>query len=375
MRNLYTLLTAIIITTSAFAQAPEMMSYQAVIRDGSNALVASSSVGMQISILQGSSSGTAVYVETQTPTSNANGLVSVEIGGGIVVSGTFASIDWANGPYFIKTETDPTGGTSYTITGTSQLLSVPYALHAKASNKLIYNAVSSNGNPIIMNDDNLNERFSINLNYDNLATQIDFNPLELNSNSNVNLRFFRATNTIGVKRILFQRGNGTTNLDGQIGVDGTNSFFQVYGGNFGIGTSTPSYPLEVAGTLGSTSVLSSGALFIEKNANAQILLRNTINTLNSNLSSINFERGDGSGTDAYISTISDGNNGISKIGLAFTATESVFLNANGNVELTSGDVYLKDIGTGVIIKSPNGNCWRVTVDNTGNFVSTAITCP
>jgi len=100
MRNLYTLLTAIIITTSAFAQAPEMMSYQAVVRDGSNALVASSSVGMQISILQGSSSGTAVYVETQTPTSNANGLVSIEIGAGTVVSGSFSSIDWGNDTYF-----------------------------------------------------------------------------------------------------------------------------------------------------------------------------------------------------------------------------------------------------------------------------------
>jgi hypothetical protein len=131
MRKLYTLLTAIIITSSAFAQAPEKMSYQAVIRDGSNALVASSSVGMQISILQGSASGTAVYVETQAPTSNTNGLVSIEIGNGTLVSGNFTTIDWANGPYFVKTETDPTGGSAYTITGTSQLLSVPYALYAK----------------------------------------------------------------------------------------------------------------------------------------------------------------------------------------------------------------------------------------------------
>ncbi|EFK96717.1 Legionella vir region protein, partial [sediment metagenome] len=109
------------------------MSYQAVIRNSSNALVVSKVIGMKISILQGSTAGTAVYVETQTPTSNANGLVTLEIGGGTVVSGNLASIDWANGPYFIKTETDPTGGTSYTITGTSQLLSVPYALHAKTA--------------------------------------------------------------------------------------------------------------------------------------------------------------------------------------------------------------------------------------------------
>jgi hypothetical protein len=59
--------------------------------------------------------------------------VSLEIGGGTVVSGNMATINWANGPYFIKTETDPTGGSSYTITGTSQLLSAPYALYAKTS--------------------------------------------------------------------------------------------------------------------------------------------------------------------------------------------------------------------------------------------------
>ena len=114
----------------ASAQAPNKMSYQAVIRNSSNALVTNSAVGMRISILQTSATGTAVYVETQNSTTNANGLASLEIGGGTVLSGNFANINWANGPYFIKTETDPTGGTSYTITGTSQLLSVPYALYA-----------------------------------------------------------------------------------------------------------------------------------------------------------------------------------------------------------------------------------------------------
>ncbi len=133
MRKLFTLLVAVLLTASVFAQAPEKMSYQAVIRNSSEALVTNTTVGMQISILQGSASGTAVYVETQSPTTNANGLVSFEIGVGTVVSGDFTTIDWANGTYFIKTETDPTGGTSYTITGTSQLLSVPYALHAKTA--------------------------------------------------------------------------------------------------------------------------------------------------------------------------------------------------------------------------------------------------
>ena len=131
MRNSFTFLIAVLLTASvllpqqAGAQSPQKMSYQAVIRDNSDILVTDTQVGMQISILQGSASGTVIYTETQTPSTNANGLVSIEIGGGT----GFSTIDWAEGPYFIKTETDPAGGTSYTITGTSQLLSVPFALH------------------------------------------------------------------------------------------------------------------------------------------------------------------------------------------------------------------------------------------------------
>ena len=133
MQRIFTIVAALIMTASVWAQAPEKMSYQAVIRDASNALVATQAVGMQISILQTTATGTAVYVETQTPTTNINGLVSLEIGTGTLVSGDFTTIDWANDTYFIKTETDPTGGTTYTITGTSQLMSVPYALHAKTA--------------------------------------------------------------------------------------------------------------------------------------------------------------------------------------------------------------------------------------------------
>ena len=130
MKKIYSILTGILVTASVWSQAPQKMSYQAVIRNGSNALVTSTNVGMKISVLQGSATGTAVYVETQLPTTNSNGLASLEIGNGTVATGTFSSIDWANGPYFIKTETDPTGSSNYTIVGISQLLSVPYALYS-----------------------------------------------------------------------------------------------------------------------------------------------------------------------------------------------------------------------------------------------------
>ena len=131
MKKIFTTLTVVLFTVCLFSQAPQKMSYQAVIRNSSNSLVASSPVGIRVSILQGSASGTPVYIETQTPITNANGLATIEIGAGTVVSGTFAGINWAAGPYFIKTETDPAGATNYNISGTSQLLSVPYALYAK----------------------------------------------------------------------------------------------------------------------------------------------------------------------------------------------------------------------------------------------------
>ena len=115
----------------AYAQAPEKISYQAVIRNAANELVVNTNVGMQLSVLQDNANGTPVYVETHSTSANDNGLVSLELGTGTVVSGVFANINWGMGSYYLKTETDPTGGTNYTITGVSQLLSVPYALHAK----------------------------------------------------------------------------------------------------------------------------------------------------------------------------------------------------------------------------------------------------
>jgi hypothetical protein len=133
MKKHIILIVAVFMTASLWAQSPEKMSYQAVVRNASDALVTNKAVGMKVSILKGSATGTAVYVETHKPTTNANGLVSVSIGGGTVVSGAFADIDWASGAFFLKTETDPAGGTSYSITGISQLLSVPYALHAKTA--------------------------------------------------------------------------------------------------------------------------------------------------------------------------------------------------------------------------------------------------
>lgn len=134
MRSALLFLSITLISLHAFAQSPQKMSYQMVVRDSGDEILGNQLIGMQISILHGSPAGATSYVETQTPTTNVNGLASVEIGSGSVVSGNLSLIDWANGPYFIKTEIDPIGGITYTITGTSQLLSVPYALYAETTN-------------------------------------------------------------------------------------------------------------------------------------------------------------------------------------------------------------------------------------------------
>jgi hypothetical protein len=133
MKKIYSLFTSLIFTSIILGQSPEKMTFQAVVRDASNALLINQNIGMQISIVQGSANGNSIYTETHTPISNDNGLVNLEIGTGTIVSGMFGSIDWSTGPYFIKTATDPTGATNYTISGTSQLMSVPYALYAKTS--------------------------------------------------------------------------------------------------------------------------------------------------------------------------------------------------------------------------------------------------
>ena len=132
MKNFSPLVMFLICSYVAFAQTPEKMSYQAIVRDANNTLLVDKLVGIQVSILQNSETGSEVYIETHSVVTNMNGLFALEIGTG-VTSYDFSSIDWTNGPYFVKVETDPNGADNYSISGVSQLMSVPFALYAKAS--------------------------------------------------------------------------------------------------------------------------------------------------------------------------------------------------------------------------------------------------
>jgi len=133
MKKSFTIFSFFLLTASIYAQSPQKLSYQAIVRDNNNALVTNTQIGLEINIRQGSPTGPVVYSQIQTPYTNTNGLVSIEIGGNT----GFSTIDWASGPYYLETNTaimPPL--TTYTITGTSQILSVPYALHAKTAENI-----------------------------------------------------------------------------------------------------------------------------------------------------------------------------------------------------------------------------------------------
>ncbi|MBN2819884.1 MAG: fibrobacter succinogenes major paralogous domain-containing protein [Bacteroidales bacterium] len=158
----------ILLTTLSIAQVPQEMSYQAIIRNSNGELIKNQNVGMRISIIQDSITGKTIYSEILTPVTNENGLVSLSFGG----KTGFDCINWTHGPFFIKTETDATGGSSYTIVGVSQLLSVPYALSA---GKLILNKNDINYEMYLMDNGNFTGIPSISIEspYDNIPEITD----------------------------------------------------------------------------------------------------------------------------------------------------------------------------------------------------------
>lgn len=154
--SFFILLSGLIYNVS-IAQSPNLFNYQAVIRNAQANIVADLPVKMRLSILQGNVDGNSVFTELHSPKTNAQGIVSIQIGGGTLESGDFKSIDWSNGPYFLKTEVDPANGSSFSIAGTTQLLSVPYSKYADISggvSHLMMDTVKSNlaiGNKLFNN--------------------------------------------------------------------------------------------------------------------------------------------------------------------------------------------------------------------------------
>ena len=246
MKKISTLLIVVFGFTTLFAQAPQRLSYQAVVRDASDKLIANKNVSMRISILQGNANGSLIYSEAQTVASNINGLVTLQIGGGNVLSGAFSSINWSSGNYFVKTETDPNGGSNYSIAGTSQLLSVPYALYANASGSgggTTYNAgngININGNTISATDNSAtNEIQNLSISGNTVSLSNGGGSVVLPPSSGFTLPYsgtvnvsgngteevFKVvnTNTAGSPAIWGQQGTGAGSVQNRTGVFGSSS--------------------------------------------------------------------------------------------------------------------------------------------------------
>ena len=304
MKNLY--LTAVFTFFALFltwAQSPEQFNYQAVIRNSGGNILANQGVGIKFNIRQATAAGNIVFSETFATTTNEYGMVNLQIGSGTAVTGTIAGINWGSGPYYLEFMVDSAGGSNYSAIGTSQLLSVPYALYAK----------NSGGNYWKPN-----------------------------------------TNSTGIS---YDQGNVVV---GQQSIAAYDKFFILSD---------------------EADVNASNLVLLNKNAATQTRMTITNNAFNSMVLGLNNSSSPFGANEGFLFYF---NNFDFKIGVGgvermrFKSDGKIGIgttNPKSQVQVKGGDIYLEDVNAGVIMKSPNGNCWKLTVDNSGNPVFTTITCP
>ncbi len=148
--TIFLLLTFTLSLSTVIAQAPDAFQYQAVARDNNGDAIANQSVSFQITILEESTSGTAVFRERHFVSTNEYGLVNMAIGTGTNVTGSFNQINWGQNTYFVKIEMDASGGTDYQLMGTIQLLSVPYAKYADVAGNVEQQVLSISNDTIYL---------------------------------------------------------------------------------------------------------------------------------------------------------------------------------------------------------------------------------
>lgn len=359
--KLFLLILAFFFSAKVHAQAPQSINYQAVVRDAGGIVVVNKVVSFRLSILTGGSTGNAQYIETHSAATNAFGLVTLNIGLGTPTLGTMANVAWATGGKFLRVEVDINGGTNFTVLGTTQFLSVPYALYAATSGSS--SAASgwlSNGNTTTT------ANYIGTNNTDDLRFYTEGSQkMVLKTNGNVGIGTQSPTNRLHIEgnedgfgeseRVFFRIKNNSTSSAanvGQILQAGTKGTFT------GISHHSSTYTVsENSDDMGQVWSTGKGLILRASPAASNQDFQGSVRFYtgwNPNSSFASYER---------MRVEANGN-----VGIGTTAPKA-------KLEVTNGDVYVNDATRGIILKAPNGSCWRVTIDNTGNFVRTAITCP
>lgn len=258
-----------------------------------------------------STAGFVDYVERHDTITNAFGAISLEIGRGTVISGIFNNIPWGFGEHYLKTEIDTSGSGSYTTMGVSQLISVPYAMYAQYAGPWQFSGPPSSP-------------------YGIPPSLIWF---------------------VGNEYTCVAIGCTTPEPRAVLEISASDKGILIPRMTTGqrLAIDTSSIPLAIRGLL---------VYDIDYEQFMYFNGTNWTSIINGNIASNNYWTKTGNNLN-----YNSGNIGIG------TATPHTPL------QVSTGDVYIENIGSGVIMKSPNGNCWRMTVDNSGNPVFTAITCP
>ena len=135
MKKLLFIILTVFLCLNVIGQIPQAFNYQGVARDLQGTPLGDAAIQIRITILEGSANGTASYSETHELTTSSLGLFAVQIGSGSVAAGVFEDIDWENAEHFVRVELDDNSGSGFEVMGSSQLLSVPYALASANGSK------------------------------------------------------------------------------------------------------------------------------------------------------------------------------------------------------------------------------------------------
>ena len=394
MKKILTVTAVLFLCIFMNAQAPQALNYQAVARTADGVIIPTQNISVRFSILDVSVTGATLYSETHTVVTNSYGLFTLAIGKGTPVTSTFPGINWASGTdKFLKVEIAPAGGSNYQLQGTTQLLSVPYALYSEKTRLLAGNNTINitNGNTITGNYQAANNTIlltgnTIAGNYQAANNTISLTGNTIAGNYQAGTGINLTGNTISHNLVggtgISISGNVITNTG-----SGSNLWIPDAGGihnqsgSVGIKTNSVS---GVALTIQQDNSGGAGgyaALDIVSGDTWQTVSRFRNTSVSQeyqfNLAgSVNIDHTPGSFGVFHSTTLGwlwHNNPANDFLGIGAYNYKPPL--PKSRLHVFNGDVNIDQIGSGIILKSPNGNCWRVTIDNTGNLIRTAITCP